>query len=104
MRHKTGDTVICINDEPVHPEIMKHFSHWIQKGKVYKIRATREWNGKQSVLLQGIKNPPMYNPELFGQCEPGYASERFRKADNDDILLNRLEELQKEEKHELQHG
>jgi hypothetical protein len=104
MRHKTGDTIVCIDARETHPEIMKHFTHWLTEGKIYKVRGTREFNGIQSVLLEGLKNPPMYNPELFGHCEPGYASIRFRKATSDDILLDQLEKSQKTEIQELQHG
>jgi hypothetical protein len=104
MRHKTGDKVVCIDARETHPEIMKHFTHWLTEGKIYKVRGTREFNGIQSVLLEGLKNPPMYNPELFGYCEPGYASVRFRKADNDDILLSELEKIEETEKKEFQNA
>ena len=81
MRHKKGDTVIVVDDSRPHPAIMRHFTHWIENGQKEKIRATREYNGIQAVLLEGKVNPKMYNPELMGKCEPTYASTRFAKFD-----------------------
>jgi len=86
---KTGDIVICIDDSIPPIEVFKHFDYWITKGLEYKIRGTRQWYGQESLLLEGLNNPLMYNPEIFGKCEPGYNKKRF-------ILKNEKDELHTE--------
>lgn len=82
---KTGQKVICVDDSMPPLEVFQHFDYWIQKDNVYVIRGTRMWYGKLSLLLEGLNNPLMYNPEIMAKCEPGYSAERFR-------LLNPLAE------------
>jgi hypothetical protein len=92
---KVGDKVICVDSSLPHPEIAKHFDKWVEQDKTYIIRGKRLWYGEYSLLLEEIKNPPMYNPEIMGNCEPGYSIKRFRLVDPVEELSHELEEIQK---------
>jgi len=88
MSFKIGDKITCVNDDMPPLEVFKHFDYWIQKDKDYVVRGTRLYDGIPSVLLEGLRNPSMWNPVLQGNCEPGYAAERFRKmAPQKDLAL-----------------
>lgn len=91
---KTGQKVICVDDSMPPLEVFQHFDYWIQKDRVYVIRGTRMWYGKLSLLLEGLNNPLMYNPEILGKCEPGYSAERFRLLNPQDDLVKVEEELE----------
>jgi len=89
---KVGDKVICIDDSFPLIDVLKHFDYWIKKGNEYTIRGIRQWYGEDSLLLEGLKNQPMYNPEIFGHCEPGYNKKRFILKPKQDELLNEFTE------------
>ena len=60
----------------------KHFETWIEEGTVYTLRRfTGSLVGKQGVLLNEIKNPPVYIHELAGRAEPSFSRDRFVEVD-----------------------
>lgn len=62
----------------------EHFEHWVEEGVVYKQRR-REGSldpSKQRVLLEEIKNPPVFITELGIKAEPGFALARFVEVDD----------------------
>lgn len=78
-----GDEVICI-DNSIKPEnlgtVMRKFPIWIQKDKKYIIR---DILGNDDIvvgiLLEGVKNPPIFIPLLKRMQEPAFAYWRFSK-------------------------
>jgi hypothetical protein len=88
-----GNKIICVDDSLPHPEVLRYFNNWITKDKIYTIRGKRLWYGEYSLLLEEIKNNSMYNPEILGHCEPGYAMKRFRLVDSIDSTINESKEI-----------
>jgi len=95
MNFKIGDIVVCVNDAKTNPRIDMDFQQWIKRDEKYTIRATSmDLNGQYGVLLEEIKNEPIYLKLLGGSFEPRFASNRFRKIEDDTLKNEKVEELE----------
>ena len=57
---------------------LEYFPNWVEEGETYTVRRIEDgMYGRKRVLLEEIKNPPMYVEELMGKTEPGFNMERF---------------------------
>lgn len=80
--------LLCINDKK--NAVSKYFQNWITEGEVYTVRRQEgSLTEVQRVLLNEIKNPPIFIHELGGMVEPGFARNRFVEVDD---LMNIKEE------------
>ena len=73
-----GDKVICVDDS-VGPQVdLNVFPTWVKEGDIYTVRALEgSLGGGRRVILEEIKNPSAYFPELMGKTEPGFNQKRF---------------------------
>lgn len=80
-----GDKVICINDSidlDKMEEIKKDFLMWVKKDNEYTIREFLDNDGiVTGVLLEEIRNFPVYFKLLGRAQEPAFATWRFRKIE-----------------------
>jgi len=87
---EVGDEVICINAVFSNPRIAQDFQELPVKDGKYIIRELRPANvsgGVTAILLEEIRNAPIYFQWLFGKAEPAFAASRFRKMDIVDDLV-----------------
>ncbi len=88
MSFKVGDQVICIDDRKNHPRIDLDFQQWVEEGERYTVRATSmDLNGGIGILLEELRNIPIYSKLLGGKFEPRYNSIRFVKIETDKIEM-----------------
>lgn len=68
--------LLCIDDKRgLGSEL---FENWIEEGEIYTIRRTEgSLTGEQRVLLNEVKNPPIFVTALGMSVEPGFAMKRF---------------------------
>ena len=91
---KQGDKVICTNDLPPLQGWNHCFKQWPVKGDKYTVRRCYQaLNGDWGVLLEEIKNPPIFHTVLNGNIEPGFSHNRFRKVEDLSTLI-KTEELE----------
>jgi len=77
---KPGDRVICVNSD-FHPEITKFFQNLPVKDKEYIIRAVRPIAAEGGILLEEVKNTPIFFKLYQGKLEPAFHPNRFRMAE-----------------------
>jgi hypothetical protein len=101
-----GERVICV-DQSVKSEFILEFLHayqqWVVKGQEYTVREVyHNDNIVTGVLLEEIRNIPIYFKIINRTQEPAFATWRFRKtasvgqteeSNADELLLTELEEL-----------
>ena len=87
---KVSDLVVCINDDFTDlilkigaDKFIKDFQQLPVKDKIYTIREIRpEIDGTPSgLVLEEIRNKPVFLPYFQGYAEPGFATSRFRPID-----------------------
>lgn len=84
---------ICIDD--TRNEASVHFQNWVEKDKEYTVRRIEgSLDGTQRVLLNEVRNKPIFIAELGGHAEPGFSVERFRLLD--DNTLQEVVEVEEE--------
>jgi hypoxanthine phosphoribosyltransferase len=83
MMFKKGQKVVCIDDSRSTRKTMERFEEWIEKDRVYTIREQRPQGAEGGVLLEEVKNPPAYFPQVMGKIEPAFAPRRFREVDGE---------------------
>lgn len=93
MSFTKGDKVVCIDDSPSTPRTMLRFRYWIVKDSIYTVRDQRPQGAEGGILLEEIKNPPVYFEHFMGKLEPAYHPSRFRKATSQEL---KGEEAEKE--------
>lgn len=78
---KSGDLVTCIDDIIFHANTMDVYKQWPAKGKDYVVREVRPAAAEGGILLEEIKNAPIYFPFMQGYLEPAFNPNRFVKKD-----------------------
>ena len=77
-----GSRVICVDDTirgEVMPTIIKYYKNWVQRDKIYTIREIVDNdNIVQGVLLNEIRNEPIYIELIDKKQEPAFGMFRFR--------------------------
>jgi hypothetical protein len=91
-----GERVVCVNDSPPGPHFIQDFEHWITRGTVYTIRSVSQVMGMQRVLLEEVRNPPVFITGILGKAEPGFAAERFRPLEPLAVTVETESEKQSE--------
>jgi len=82
------DKVICVDSfklEHTREQLEKDCPNFVVKGKHYTIRAIRDFEFVESVLLEEIENPVLYFKSVNGNVEPGFKPSRFRKLKEDEV-------------------
>lgn len=73
--------LLCIDDS--RSPASKHFQNWIAEGELYTVRREEgSLHGPSRVLLNEVKNPPVFVPEFAGNVEPGFSRLRFVEVDD----------------------
>ena len=92
---EVGDKVICVNSaKQAHTveELNKDMPNWVKKGEKYTIRAIYDWDFVVGVLLEEVRNNPIYFSLVDKNAEPCFATWRFEK-----LITNNIEETCKVE-------
>lgn len=80
---KIGQEVICIDDSIKTGELFSvgnHYQNWIKKGTKYTIRAILDNKDiVTGVLLEEVKNKPIYIKLIDAIQEPAFRPNRFRE-------------------------
>lgn len=98
MFFKVGDRIVCIDASKNHPRIDIDFQQWIEEGNEYVVRATSlDLKGEQGILLNEVRNKPIFSTLLGGKFEPRFASIRFRKVEVQDFFVEKQVEKNVEE-------
>lgn len=88
------DKYICVDDSKT--PASKHFTQWVVEGDVYTIRRKEgSLTGEVRVLLNEIKNEPVFIAEFGGKVEPGFNIKRLALLDD---AMNIVEEKKITEK------
>lgn len=76
---KSGDVVICLDGSKRNGLDYYMFQNWIIEGHKYTIRRieSNRLVGER-VLLDEIRNKPVYFHDLFGKAEPAFNKGRFK--------------------------
>lgn len=92
-----GDKVVCIDDS-VNPRVnMKLFPNWVIEGEIYTVRRVEGSFGTEPrILLDELRNPINFFPELGGKAEPGFAGRRFVPYDDYVLANSAVEEIKEE--------
>lgn len=88
---RAGNKVVCYDDsKPANAD--RDFTQWIVKDQEYTIRATSmDLSGNTGILLEEVRNKPIYFESLGGHAEPRFNIKRFREIT--DLVLAEGEEL-----------
>lgn len=98
MGFKQGEQVVCIDASPSTPTTMSKFETWPSKDEIYRIREQRPSGAEGGVLLEEIKNPPVYFEQVMGKLEPAFSPDRFRRLEEmEQKLAEEAEESQEAE-------
>ena len=76
---KLKDKIVCIDDAPPVQGWNHGFQEWPKLNREYTVKRCYQWNNTWGVLLEEIKNKPVFIPLLGGKAEPGFGIYRFRK-------------------------
>ena len=92
-----GDKVVCVDDVPGKEIKMSLFPNWVKEGETYTVRAVEgSFGNGERVLLEELRNPSVFFPELGGKTEPGFAGKRFMPYEDFIMSEKAVEELTKE--------
>jgi hypothetical protein len=82
---KVGQKVLCVDDSIKIGELFtvgKHYKQWIKSGNKYTIREILDNNDiVTGVLLEEVKNSPIYIKLIGREQEPAFRLNRFRELD-----------------------
>lgn len=91
MSFKVGMKVVCIDgDFSMHPMIFEHYQQLPSQDQVYTVRAVRPMGAEGGILLEEIKNAPVFFAHFQGKLEPAFHPRRF-------VPLDELESKEAEE-------
>jgi hypothetical protein len=96
---KPGMKVVCIDDDfSMHPMISEHYKVLPKKDITYTIRQVRPAGAEGGILLDEIKNPPIFFTLYQGKLEPAFNPIRFAPLDelHSEEAEKAVEELIKE--------
>lgn len=78
-----GEKVVCVNaamQSHTVEELSQDVPNWVQEGKTYTIRGFADYDFVVAVYLEEIHNPPLFFSVLGKEAEPGFATWRFEKT------------------------
>ena len=73
--------MVCIDDSPSTPTTMSKFQTWPNEGEVYRIRDQRPSGAEGGILLEELRNPPVYFEQVMGKLEPAFNPARFVRVE-----------------------
>lgn len=87
---KTGVKVVCI-DDGIKPEmimtICNYYGNWVKKGKTYTVREVLQNDDiVHGVLLDEVRNEPIYIDLIGKKQEPAFGMFRFREVEDDKMM------------------
>lgn len=87
---KEGTKVMCI-DDLIKPEMMvticNYYNNWVKKGKTYTIRQILQNDDiVHGVLLEEVRNEPIYIELIGREQEPAFGMFRFRELEDDKMM------------------
>ena len=87
---KIGQEVICVDDSIKTGELFSvgsHYQNWIKKGNKYTIRAILDNKDiVTGILLEEVKNKPIYIKLIDTVQEPAFRPNRFRELQEPEKL------------------
>jgi hypothetical protein len=92
---KVGSKVICVDSfiqEHTREQIAKDCPNFVVKGKHYTIRAIRDFDFVESVLLEEVENPILYFKAVNANVAPGFKKSRFRLLKEDEVSAEKIEQ------------
>ena len=92
---RPGEQVICVDASKNPHTDYSMFSGWVKEGQKYTVRTVEDSGNR--ILLEEIKNSPIYFSHVMGKAEPGFSKKRF--ANYEDYVMGKYEnaELEKVE-------
>ena len=87
---RQGSKIICVDDSiraELMPTVIKYYKNWVIRNKVYTVREVVTNNGiVDGVLLNEIRNEPIYIELIDKKQEPAFGMFRFRLLQNDAMM------------------
>jgi hypothetical protein len=87
---KIGQEVICVDDSIKTGELFSvgiHYQNWIKKGSKYTVRAILDNKDiVTGILLEEVKNTPIYIKLIDEIQEPAFRPDRFRELQEPDKI------------------
>lgn len=74
---RKGQKVVCVDDRYSNAVTMKNFKEWIKRDETYTVREIRPVGAEGGILLEEVKNPPVFYPAFGGHLEPAFHPRRF---------------------------
>ena len=71
--------MVCIDASYSTPTTMSKFRSWPTRDEIYRVREQRPEGAEAGVLLEEVKNPPVYFEQVMGKLEPAFNPGRFRR-------------------------
>lgn len=91
-----GTKVVCTDDSVSNPRVFSDFQQWPVKGKEYTVRQYRPKNiggGKEGILLEELRNKPIFFSWVFGKLEPAFDKKRFTPVTEIKTEIEETEEI-----------
>lgn len=88
---QVGNKVVCVDSfiqEHTREQIAKDCPNFVVKDKHYTIRAIRDFDFVESVLLEEIENPVLYFKSVNANVEPGFKKSRFKLLQEDVVAVS----------------
>lgn len=92
MGFKKGEKVVCVDASPSTPTTMSKFEAWPSQDEVYHVRDQRPQGAEGGVLLEELRNPPVYFEQVMGKLEPAFNPARFRRVEEETSAERAAEE------------
>lgn len=87
---RQGSKIICVDDSiraELMPTVIKYYKNWVIRNKVYTVREVVTNNGiVDGVLLNEIRNEPIYIELIDKKQEPAFGMFRFRLLQEDAMM------------------
>jgi len=92
-----GEKILCVDDS-LQPhtieELRQDVPNFVKKGQQYTVRGFSDSDFVVGVLLEEIRNPLKYFRLVGGVREPSFALWRFEKIKTEEILEEKLAEVE----------
>ncbi len=87
---RVNDRVICVDDSilaEVMPTIVRYYKNWVSRDQIYTVRQVVDNDGiVDGVLLEEIRNEPIYIELIDKKQEPAFGMFRFRLLQEDAMM------------------
>jgi hypothetical protein len=87
---KAGTKVMCVDDgikQEMMVTICNYYHNWVKKGKTYTVREVLQNDDiVHGVLLEEVRNEPIYIELIDKKQEPAFGMFRFRELEDDRMM------------------